>query len=729
MGAPNINIYREPPDVRPVVGMATTVWYIVCVTERGPIGVPTLVTGDGERRRVFGDYLASPYYGPLSMSRAFAGRGAKRFWINRIVHFADPDDKTTKTSAASAFTLQSAAGAATSGFVLGTIAEPYDIEPGDTIRVVTEAVDTTCTFLATAGLRENGVDEVFVLADAQTLTVSIDGGGVQTITFLTGEFVDITNATAEEVTAVIAAKIVGAQASCTSAGKRITITSDKRGTDSGVNVTGGTANGALTFTVGNVAGTGNVPNIDVVTAAQAAAVIIVVGVTASDAAGYVKVLRDATGAAATVQVHAASTADDEMGLDNAVHAGTSGAAADTLKVEASSDGTWGDGIKVQKYAATSGVATEFDLVVRYKDRQVERWRDMNMGTANIASPQYCETVVNGVSNYITLTDTAAVALLPDATEHALVSGDDGLAGLVAADYTGTVALNSVFLIADAVMNFWFPDVTTLTTLKTVIDFCEAYRYNLVFDPIGGNDPTTYVNALIAAGLKGYSELAWYAYPWVKIANPDKAIFGQADIITVPPTGGVVAACITQDSKRGGVHEAPSGTENGRQGDVIGLEYDIVNDFATRDYLCSNRANVIHESQSGFYYLDNTDTLKITESFPSIGESRGTLYIEKMLKVMLEWITNKNITSRIYREIHAQIKLFLIGEMYAGAFYYDDNADKAFSINIGADINPASERHKGKINIKVALAKATPVKKVDISISKDVRDIAAEVLGA
>lgn len=734
MGAPKINIYREPPDIRPVVGLPTTVWYVACVTERGPVGVPTLCTGYGAYRGTFGDMLASPYYGALSLSRAFAGRGAKRFWVNRIVHFTDPDDKTTKTSAASTIMIQSAAGAATSGYVLGTIAEPFDLEPSDTIRVVTDAVDTTCTFTATAGLRENGIDETYALADGETLTVSIDGGGAQTITFLTGEFVDILNATAEEVAAVVNAKVVGASATATSLGARVTITSDKRGTDSGVNVTGGTANGALQFAVGNIAGTGNVPNIDAVTAAQAAAVIIVVGVTASDAAGYVKVLRDATGPAATVQVHAASTADDEMGLDNAVHAGTSGAAADTLKVDASSDGTWADGatggLDVQAVVpATSGVATEFDLVVRYNDKQVERHNNMNMGTANITSPRYCETIINGVSDYITVVDTAANSELPDTVEHALAGGGDGLAGLVAGDFTGKVGLDSVLAVTDAVMNLWFPDRTTLTTIKTIVDFCELYRYSLVFDPLVSNSPATWVAAFIAAGLKDYSEMAWYGYPWVKIANPDKAVFGQADVITVPPSGGMVAACVTQDSKQGGVHEAPCGLENGHQKDVIGLEYDEVNDFATRDFLCSNRANVIHKSKGGKYFLANTDTLKITDSFPSIGASRGTLYIEKTLDVMLEWITDRNINKKIYRRIKSQIKLFLVGEMYNGAFYYDDDADKAFSINIGADINPASVKYKGRIKIKISLAKANPVKDVDISISKDVREIAAEIFGA
>ncbi len=730
-GAPKINIRREPPSIRPVVGLPTTVWYVVCVTERGPVGVPTLVTGGGEYSRVFGNLLNTPYWGPLSLSRAFLGRGSKRFWINRIVHFTDPDDVTTATSAASTYTIKTAATAPTSGYTQGNITETFDLEPADTLRVVTDAVDSTATFNATAGLIENSIDEVFALNNAETLLVKIDGGAEQTITFLTGEFVAIGAATAEEVAAVISAKIVGASVSVTGGGKRVTITSDARGTGSGVNVTGGTGNGVLQFALGNVAGTGNVVDINAVTAAEVKTIVeaAVANVTVSTVTSFVRITRDATGAAATVQVHSASTADDEMGFDNATHPGTDGTAVDTLKVEANSDGTWGDDIDVQGAAATNGVATDFDLIIRYKDKEVERWNNMKCGTANVNDKQYCEIIVNGVSNYITLTDTAAVAAPPDTTEHALASGDSGLAGLVAADFTGTVALNSVFAVPDAVQNIWFPDRTTLTTIKKIATFCEAYRYDFPFDPIASNDKTTYVAALTAAGMIDFTEFAWYTYPWVKIANPDKSVFGQADTLTVPPSGGDVAAMITQDSKKGGVHEAPRGTENGLQTDVIGLEYDEVNDINVRGFLCSNRANVIHKSQSGFYFICNTDTLKITDSFPSIGESRGTLYIEKVLKKNLEWITDRNITAKIYREIYSQIKLFLVGEMHDGAFFYDDDADKAFSIDIGASINPASERYKGSINIKIALAKANPVKNVFITISKDVRAIAAEILGA
>ena len=261
MGAPKINIYREPPDVRQVTGQSTTVWYVVCVCERGPVGVPTLCTSDGERRRIFGNYLASPYYGPLSMSRALPAKGNKRFWINRIVHFTLPNDVTTATSAASTYTIQSAVTAPTSGSVTGSIAGPWDLEPGDTIHVVTDAVNTTCTFAATAAARQNGIDEVFALTSGWTLTLKIDedlGGTLQTIEFLTAEFIDIANATAEEVAAVIAAKITGAQVSVTGAGKRVTITSDTRGDYSGVNIVGGLANGALQFTAGLLNGTGNV---------------------------------------------------------------------------------------------------------------------------------------------------------------------------------------------------------------------------------------------------------------------------------------------------------------------------------------------------------------------------------------------------------------------------------------------------------------------------------------
>lgn len=112
------------------------------------------------------------------------------------------------------------------------------------------------TFNATAAARESDAEAWDLYGfGVQVLTVSIDGGATQTITFNNGNFVNPLLATAAEVAAVILAQIVGATALVTS-GNKVTIRSNALGPASGVNVTGGLANDVLGFPVGNVAGTG-----------------------------------------------------------------------------------------------------------------------------------------------------------------------------------------------------------------------------------------------------------------------------------------------------------------------------------------------------------------------------------------------------------------------------------------------------------------------------------------
>ncbi len=93
-----------------------------------------------------------------------------------------------------------------------------------------------------------GNTEPFVLADLQPLTVSVDGGTDQTITFNTAQFVDIALATAAEVAAEMNLGLTGASAVPDVTTGAVILTSD--GDASKVEVTGGTAAAALAFPSG-----------------------------------------------------------------------------------------------------------------------------------------------------------------------------------------------------------------------------------------------------------------------------------------------------------------------------------------------------------------------------------------------------------------------------------------------------------------------------------------------
>jgi phage tail sheath gpL-like len=212
------------------------------------------------------------------------------------------------------------------GATVASDAGPWSLANGDTLVVAFNAGgDQTFTISAAAAAVESAAD-TYTLSNGMTLTVKIDAQATaQSIAFLTAEFVDIANATAEEVAAVINAKIVGATATVTSGGTKVTITSDTKGTDSHVEVTGGTANAELAFSTTEADGTGNVADVSAVTAAEWVAIMsAITNGTAEDSDDALLLTSATTGASGTVQVKAASTADDEMGFDNAVHSGTTG---------------------------------------------------------------------------------------------------------------------------------------------------------------------------------------------------------------------------------------------------------------------------------------------------------------------------------------------------------------------------------------------------------------------
>lgn len=221
------------------------------------------------------------------------------------------------------------------GAVGATVASdpgPWPLAHNDTIVVAFNAGgDQTFTISATAASVEttNSSATPFNLDDGMVLNVKIDGGAAQALTFAASSFADVNAATPTEIAAVINAQLVGGRATVTSGGTKVTITSDTKGTDSHVEVTGGTANaaGALNFSTTEADGTGNVADVSAVTAAEWVTIMsALTNGTVEDVDGALVFTSTTTGDSGTVQVKASSTADDEMVFDNAVHTGSTGGA-------------------------------------------------------------------------------------------------------------------------------------------------------------------------------------------------------------------------------------------------------------------------------------------------------------------------------------------------------------------------------------------------------------------
>ena len=130
---------------------------------------------------------------------------------------------------------------------------------------------------------ESGNAENYAITSGWNLTIKVDAGDLQTIVFLTADFVAIGAATAEEIAAVIDRDLVGGSAVDSSAGTKVTVLSDIESASASIQITGGTANGAIGF---NTTAVDAPETVSIRSDAIGASKIEVTGGTANGALGF-----------------------------------------------------------------------------------------------------------------------------------------------------------------------------------------------------------------------------------------------------------------------------------------------------------------------------------------------------------------------------------------------------------------------------------------------------------
>lgn len=734
-----IVIQEEEPTFRPIAGAPSADAGMVGVCERGPVGVATRVQSFSEYKKTFGGYTANAD-GALYAQNFFdeAGPGAN-LWIVRTCHYSDVTDGTTFTAAKAAVTLKTDNLAATPGAVLASIDGPYSLAPADTLIVKVDGGGTvTATYNATAAARQSSA-ATFNLADGQTLTLKIDGGATQTFTFHTSEFANITAATAAEVVAVIAATISGASVSVNA--NAVKITSSTQGTSSGVNITGGSANGALGFTTGNIAGTGNVANIAAVTTAEIITQLAsAVGGTATvtNVSGAPKITSATTGGSSSVQVTSGGTAQSKVGFDTAIHSGSASGAVNTLIVDGKTPGAFGNDLQVSIAAATSGDGTQFNLTVLKSGANVEPpWTNLSMDPT---SSRYAPTILNDVntgSDYISVTDEFAVAseTRPLNGTYALAGGNDGLASLGDTDFIGNQAGANGIRAFDTVASLrilFVANRATAAVQNAMLTYCEATRYGSVFafldSPAGLTAAEMLTYAQSTASLVESSEFGAIHWPRVKITNPNTTVFGNDATVTVGTSGLLAGICARNDQVAGGVYEPPAGIDYGRVRSAVGLETDEVKDETKRDLLAPAFVNPVVGLDNLPIHVDGSDTLKSTGDFPTIGERRGVIYIEQSIKAGLVFAKHRKIKTRLLAAASRATNAFLLLQLRNDAFASDD-PKLAYNVDFSAELNPPSESFAKRVNGVISLATAKPAKWIVLRVGQDTRALEQELAQA
>lgn len=739
-GASQTTIRDIPPRLRSQVSRPFDVLRIVGVTEWGPMGEATVSVDYDDWASKFGGFLAN--YQTAIAVREFFAAGGMMVVTARTCHYSGGSPLTAAKAYATA---QTGAGGATKPSVTGSIVGPFALTHNMTlVGSVDRGADQTVTFTATAAAVENTPAETYALTNGQVLTVKIDAEAVaQSVAFLTAEFVNIAAATAEEVAAVINAKLLGAQATVTSGGTKVTITSDRKGTGSWVEVTGGTANAVLAFSTAPVQGTGNVSNISSVSVGEIETLVEAAwtnggGVAVTSAAGAVKIETAAAGAGVYLQVKASSTADTALGLDNAEYEGSDGAAVNTLKLWGKYYGALGNNLSCTIGAASNGEAARFDLAVYKSSVLMETWRNLTMDSTDTRYAVDVFAAASGGSSWISGEDLAAPGTAtqkrPANGSATLTSGSDGLGSLDYTDFIGAdqygTGLYAFDVLPDDGDILVCPDCTTVAFCNAATAKCETdWKGTCIYIP----DPpaaSSYSGIVTQAQNLTASECrTGIPWPRVKIPNPDRAVYGTADLITICPSAPWAARMVWNSQHYSEmVFKQPSNPTYGLLPNVVDVERDEVQKQSVRNYVTPYMVNPIIKGKTsdGVYgvWVNDCQSGKVSGNWRTVGEIRGVALIKKDLWAFAEQERTQANTVDARWQQKFTLDAYLLGWCMRGVFATSKPAD-AFYVNTdpeGVGINNPLEQEAQKLNWVIGLATAQAARFIDIGVTRDQRSV-------
>jgi phage tail sheath protein FI len=735
--ASKVVVFEEEPKVRGVASAPTAVVGAVGLAADGPFDTAVLCNSFDEYQETFGGITASS---TLSLAvMGFFENGGSQIWCSRV--------NPGSPSKASVIINKTTYPDALAGTVVSSVAPPFDLEVYDSLSI--QVVTPTGTYPYTLSFEGYparliaGADGPYALADNQTLTLLVNGES-HTVTFTTGQFVDIAEATAEEVVDAINAAIPSVEATVYG-GTSVLISTRRLGTSASLQATAGTAT-ALGFVGSASSGSGSVADIDAVTASDVQAMLVGLGastiVAAADVTDPAPGMSLATvGFGSGYSIQVSGSAATTMGFDNGVHTGVSGTALvlEAFKLEAIEAGDAGNSLTAEVYFPQNYGAQAFDLQIRGPNGLDETFNSL---TRIPGDARYIEDIVNDPttgSQAVRATNNLVnnPGLRADFNSNdpkPFTGGSDG--GISDADFIGTESNKRGLYSLDNVQDLSIlivPGRATSAVHNAMLTYCEQHRDGTAFailDPPAGmsaDDIVTYVST--TASLENASEYGAIYWPRVRVSNPNKSLFGPGSTIVVPPSGilaGVYAR--TDGASPGGVYVPPAGIEAGRLFGVLGFETEETLDERKRDIVYPHRINPLTTSPGLPKYIDGSRTLKGSGSFPFIAERRGVIFIERSLKQGLQFARHKNNTAELRAQVRRTITAFLLAQMNNGAFASKEPS-KAFFVDVSDQLNTPSVITAGKLIARVGLATNKPAEYVILQISQDTRALEAELAAA
>jgi uncharacterized protein len=403
-------------------------------------------------------------------------------------------------------------------------------------------------------------------------------------------------------------------------------------------------------------------------------------------------------------------------LKASVNIETSGNAV-VAAVTAKDAGTDGNNLIV---VLTAGTVSGTYTLALYKENVagnilLERYE--NIVFADSTSSDYAGTVINTVSSYISISNTAAGT--PVFTTYPLNGGSNG-ATVTATDYTnykgsGSSAFDG-FSVVNRPLVIFLPEINQISSAVDVYSAAISWAEDNNGFVIAETPKATSVNNAIAYSgeLTASSHVAVY-HPHLYVVDPVGR--SRQALRLVGPSGAVAGYYMLNDVSPGkGVSKAPAGIGAALLG-VVAAETPFTSTELDSMNAGISPVNPIRQIPgAGLSIMGARTLLQDGTANKYVNMRRSLMYIEQSLKNLTEFAIFENNDARLWTRLNTVISVFLNQYRNQGGLR-GATAAQAFYVLCDASNNTQASMANGVVNIQVGVALQYPAEFVVINLSQ------------
>ncbi len=375
-----------------------------------------------------------------------------------------------------------------------------------------------------------------------------------------------------------------------------------------------------------------------------------------------------------------------------------------ISVTSIDEGSFYNNVVLGISAGTLGVSGEFNIQILDATTLIlleTVWENLSLDTV---AANYFEKVINNDgtgSEYIRLTDTSETGAVNTTQSNVVLSGgDDGLTGLVKADFigdpiaeTGLEALG-VFPFSLVIGNPDNDDTDDSADVKEAVDVFIQARHPTSFQvaPVRkGLTPAqakTFMDTTLALDSPFYASY----YPWIKNSDDDS---------TISPTGALIGLYGRfADLPQFGIHFSPAGIDANFIG-VSGIERTV--GPVNAGILNEARVNLIKtiRGRGVTAFGARTGAISRAADFKYIGQRLNTSFVEKFIETNTQWAVLRPNDTKLYQDLTGFVSAFLLSHFKTGALA-GDTPRNGFQVICNNQVNTDVTRQAGLVVCRVGI---------------------------